>query len=141
MKTKPTAITNFQNYDRDLDMSQKSELAKVYSDNIMFKDPIHKLSGLENLHQYFSGMNDNVLRCTFDFHKESIDEGFAYLEWVMELETKSSKRLIVVPGVTYVEFDEKITKHVDYFDAGALFYENIPILNKVIAFIKRKIVS
>jgi len=35
--------------------------------------------------------------------------------------------------------EDKIVEHRDYFDAGELFYENVPILGGIIRTLKKKI--
>jgi hypothetical protein len=46
-----------------------------------------------------------------------------------------------VPGGTLIKIDkfEKIIFHRDYFDAGAMLYEQIPLLGRVIKWVKQKI--
>jgi limonene-1,2-epoxide hydrolase len=134
-------IQTFTDYYTDLDMFDRQALAELYSDDIEFSDPIHSLNGLDALHQYFKGMANNVECCTFNFHRQIIKDNQAYLEWDMKLTMKGSTNVIEVPGVTYVEYGEKIHLHRDYFDAGKMFYENVPILEKIIKYIKRRIAS
>ena len=135
------AIENFKEYYVDLDMSDREALAKVYSDDVVFTDPIHTIQGFDKLYKYFLGMDGNVISCTFDFHRETFEDGKGYLEWDMDLQMKSHDIRVQVPGVTYVEFGDKVTFHRDYFDAGAMFYENVPILRRIIKYIKKRIAS
>lgn len=134
-------IEKFKEYYTDLDMFDQVALGVVYEENIQFTDPIHSLNGLSSLHEYFKGMADNVEHCTFDFHRQVSQESSAYLEWNMKLTMKGSQKIIVAPGVTYIEFGDKVSLHRDYFDAGAMFYENVPILRSIIRYIKKRIAS
>lgn len=138
-KMTPEIIEKFKAYYVKLKMDDINDLKEVYADDIDFKDPIHQIVGIERLHEYFLGMDGNVLEGTFDFTEETIVGSKAYMTWDMDLTMKKPAKRIQVSGITVLEFDEKITKHVDYFDAGAMFYENVPILAGIIRFVKKKI--
>jgi hypothetical protein len=46
---------------------------------------------------------------------------------------------IVVEGHSYlVEQDNKVIKHRDYLDVGAMLYEHIPLLGSVVKTVKRR---
>jgi hypothetical protein len=46
---------------------------------------------------------------------------------------------VEVNGSSLIRFGEKIHFHRDYFDAGALIYERVPVLGKVIQSIKARL--
>ena len=45
---------------------------------------------------------------------------------------------IVYEGVSKLEFNEKIYKHQDFYDLGAMLYEHIPVLGSLVKIIKTK---
>lgn len=135
------AIEKFKTYYERCEFHDIEELKKVYSENIKFKDPIHQIEGIQKLDTYFKKMDRNLVEGTFHFKSTTFSENSAHLGWDMEVLMKSPAKWLKVSGVTYVEFDDKITHHVDYFDAGAMFYENVPILSKIIRFVKLKIAN
>jgi hypothetical protein len=52
----------------------------------------------------------------------------------------NSGKLIAVQGASRLEFKQgKVISHRDYFDGGALLYEHIPLLNRVIFFLKNRL--
>jgi hypothetical protein len=64
------------------------------------------------------------------------------LTWTMSYQHPklNSGRLIAVQGASRLEFKHgKVTSHRDYFDGGALLYEHIPLLNRVIFFLKNRL--
>ena len=83
------SIEAFKNYFIQMNFSNSSELNAIYSDNIVFIDPIHKIQGIENLKKYFGKLNDNLVEGSFTFTDEDIIENKAYLTWEMNLNKKT----------------------------------------------------
>ena len=46
---------------------------------------------------------------------------------------------ICVRGMTHIKYNEKIYYHEDCYDLGAMIYEHVPVLQKIIRFIKNKL--
>lgn len=60
----------------------------------------------------------------------------------MNLKLKRPKKSVNATGISVLTIkEEKIIEQRDFFDAGELFYENIPILGSIIRFIKKKITA
>ena len=132
-------VEKFKKYFTELNLVDTSALDEIYSDNVLFKDPIHEINGIENLKSYFRKLNKNLIQGSFLFTDETIIENKAYLSWEMNLKLKKPRKTIKVSGISVLIFEEKITTHQDYFDAGALFYEHIPLLGGIIRFLKKKL--
>lgn len=121
-----------------MNLGDDSALNGIYSDKVVFKDPIHEIRGLENLKAYFKKLNENLVEGSFVFTEESIVEKKAYLSWEMNLKLKSPRKIVKASGISVLTIEEKIVGHRDYFDAGELFYENVPLLGSVIRLLKKK---
>lgn len=132
-------IEQFKNYFTQMDFNNNSILEEIYANDISFIDPIHKICGIENLMQYFKKLNDNLIEGSFQFTDESVVNNKVYLSWEMNLKLKKPNKNVRASGISVLTIDEKITSQRDYFDAGELFYENIPILGGIIRFLKKKI--
>ncbi len=134
-------LERFCHFYRELDQRPLSELASIYANDIEFQDPVHRVSGLPALHAYFERSMDQVLRCRFDI--ESVDEldGEAYLRWSMRLAHPrlNGGATITVPGVSHLRFNSHIHWHRDYFDLGAMLYEQLPLLGSIIRTLKRRL--
>ena len=46
---------------------------------------------------------------------------------------------IQVCGCSYLQWRNKVHLHRDYFDAGALLYEHLPLLGRTIGWLKRRL--
>ncbi|WP_296622827.1 nuclear transport factor 2 family protein [Marivirga sp.] len=136
---KTIIIEKFKNYFSQIDFSNNSILNEIYSADIVFKDPIHEIKGIENLKEYFQKLNDNLIEGSFLFTDESIVDNKAYLSWEMNLKLKRPIKNVKASGISVLIIEDKIIKQRDYFDAGELFYENIPILGGIIRSIKKKL--
>ena len=46
---------------------------------------------------------------------------------------------VIVPGSSLIRFREKVFYHRDYFDGGAMLYEQLPFIGMVIRAIKARV--
>ena len=63
------------------------------------------------------------------------------LTWTMSYQHPklNNGELIAVKGASQLDFKQgKVVSHRDYFDGGALLYEHIPLLKRVIHFLKNR---
>ncbi|RMA82456.1 nuclear transport factor 2 family protein [Umboniibacter marinipuniceus] len=119
----------------------RENFAKAYRDDIVFTDPLHVINGLDNLLSYSASLYSNVQSCHFEFERILERDGEATLIWQMHLvhPKLNGGKLVIVPGVTHVLFEERIYYHRDYFDAGAMLYEQLPLLKQVIRWLKARL--
>ncbi|MFJ2466437.1 nuclear transport factor 2 family protein [Pseudomonas sp. NPDC087615] len=125
----------------ELNKDNLQRLSEFYSDDIHFTDPLHDVQGLTQLRNYFAQMYANVSELRFDFRGfDQISDGEGYLRWVMSYRHPrlASGREIRVSGCSHLLWRDKVYRHRDYFDAGALLYEHLPVLGRVIAWLKRR---
>lgn len=113
----------------------------VYSRDIVFRDPVHKLDGLSNVIKYIESMYGNVRSCEFVYLDEWVKDGSACIKWDMVFSHKrlAFGRKITVRGVSHIRFNERIELHEDVFDLGAMLYQNIPVLGGVIRWLNSRL--
>ncbi|WP_455200839.1 nuclear transport factor 2 family protein [Kaarinaea lacus] len=135
-----TIIDNFKSVYGNLDASNISLVDTIYDDNVTFVDPFHEIRGLPTLMEYFSKLYENLESCDFEFGEVYSKPSSALIVWNMTFRHRSlSSKTIEVPGSTQIRFDDKIYFHRDYFDAGKMIYENIPVVGSVIKYIKGQV--
>lgn len=126
-----------------LDKYSLDRLGELYSLDALFIDPLHEIRGLAALQRYFAELYANVAELHFDFHGfDQAAEGEGYLRWTMSYRHPrlAGGRLISVEGCSHLLWqDGKVYRHRDYFDAGALLYEHLPVLGALIAWLKRRL--
>ncbi|WP_044271426.1 nuclear transport factor 2 family protein [Pseudomonas fluorescens] len=124
-----------------LDKHNLHLLGSLYSEDIAFADPLHEVQGLPALRRYFADLYSNVSQLDFDFHGfDTAAEGEGYLRWTMRFRHPrlAGGQVIEVPGCSHLMWHDKVYRHRDYFDAGALLYEHVPLLGRVIRWLKRR---
>ncbi|BCG26949.1 transcriptional regulator [Pseudomonas tohonis] len=125
-----------------LDRDNLALLDTLYSEDAQFTDPLHHVEGLPAIRQYFAGLYENVSDLSFRFHgHDPVGEGEGYLRWTMTYRHPrlDGGRPIAVEGCSHLRWGERVHYHRDYFDAGALLYEHVPLLRGAIALLKRRL--
>ena len=125
-----------------LDAGNLARLGELYSDDVLFRDPLHEVRGLPALQRYFAEMYANVGRLDFDFHGfDQVYDGEGYLRWTMHFRHPRLRggAPISVDGCSHLLWWDKVYQHRDYFDAGAMLYEHLPLMGGVIAWLKRRL--
>lgn len=120
----------------------KRVLDEIYTEDIVFIDPVKSISGLNDLTKYFEDLYKSLTSCHFTLTNHLENNHRYSLEWVMRLQHKkiSNNQEIEINGASFIKFHEdKICYHRDYYDLGALVYERIPILGSVIRKVRHAI--
>lgn len=127
----------------ELDRHNLERLGDIYAPDIHFTDPLHDVQGLDAMRDYFEQMYANVTQIRFDFQQcQTVDEGQGLLRWTMSFchPRLNKGREIQVPGCSCIYFqDRRVSRHIDYYDAGALLYEHIPVLGGIIHWLKGRL--
>ena len=125
---------------QDLNATNIESLRSVYSDDVLFEDPAHRIEGLGEFINYFNQLYKNVEECSFHFNDVIVDQQRIVLTWSFDLRHPrlGGGKEITVPGASLLQVNEKkIVHHRDYFDLGAMIYEHVPLLGRVVLRIKR----
>ena len=141
MSTKKNAIIEqFVSVYANLNISNVDELDKVYDSTIEFIDPVHRISGLSEVKNYLRHMYGNIT----DYELIVLDcvqgDSTAYLTWSLCFRHPklNGGKKIEFEGVSKLEFEDKIIKHQDFYDLGAMLYEHIPVFGALVKVIKIK---
>ncbi len=118
-------------------------LGEIYAPDIHFIDPVHEVRGIGELEHYFSSLYKSVESLNFNFRHSLCQDTEAYVSWVMTFSHPriGGGRTIELPGVSRLTFngEQKVRRHHDYFDLGAMLYEHLPIIGSVTKTIKRRL--
>ncbi|GIU05418.1 nuclear transport factor 2 family protein [Shewanella glacialipiscicola] len=133
-------VDNFIELYQALNKNNLHLLGQVYGDDIIFTDPMHQISGLESLTQYFAKLYENVQHIQFEIKEVQQSDGQASLFWQMQYRhPKLNKgQLIRVDGMSQLKFNDKIYFHRDYFDLGQMLYEQVPFVGGLIRLLKTR---
>ncbi|MDN2662221.1 nuclear transport factor 2 family protein [Psychromonas sp. 14N.309.X.WAT.B.A12] len=141
VKQYPEWLNRFISVYQKLSINNLDLLDEIYAQEVTFIDPIHEIKGLSNLHDYFDGLYKNLSSCTFTINDVIVSGQQAAVYWEMNYQhTKLNKGEIVsVQGSSkLIAKDNKIVYHRDFLDLGAMLYEQLPLIGKLIHWIKVK---
>ncbi|QYK14332.1 nuclear transport factor 2 family protein [Shewanella rhizosphaerae] len=137
-------LQNFTAVYRELGTDNLEALRKIYHPEVVFCDPLHRVEGLDNLLGYFQGLYRQVISCEFTIEHVFEHQGEAAVYWTMTFRHKqlNASQPIVVEGHSRLKAkDNKVVYHRDYFDVGAMLYEQLPLLGGLIRAVKRRAVN
>ena len=146
MHRDPT-LEAFCDFYNKLDKTSTNMLPEVYTRDVVFQDPLHRIEGIEALVGYFGRLYANVDTCRFDFGVRLRQADNAFVTWTMTLRHPrlAGGQEYHVEGCSRLRFaasdgphGERVCQHRDYFDAGDLLYERLPLLGSVIRQVKRR---
>lgn len=125
---------------QELDKENLDKLETLYHPDIVFIDPFHRINGLDELQRYFFAMYQNLQYIRFEIKQVITEERQACIEWDMHYAHKRIKKAqsICVAGASWLTFDSLILTHRDYFDAGAMLYQHLPMLGRMISLVNKR---
>jgi hypothetical protein len=129
-------VIRFQRLFARLQPKQPMPLDQVYAPDIVFEDPLHHVEGVAALRSYFDRMNAGLVQGQFYFAEPLVGLETAMLPWTMHLTLRRLRHPVTVPGCSHIRFTTHVVYQRDYFDAGALIYEHIPLLGAILRRIK-----
>lgn len=133
-------VVRFQDVFRELRHDNPGLLDGVYADNVIFEDPLHRVEGLAALKTYLQRMYAGVEAIDFQFGDVLEAQGQAMLTWTMCMTHRRLRagEQLVLPGASHIRFGTRVHYHRDYFDAGALLYERLPVLGGIVRAIRAR---
>ncbi|MCP8478407.1 nuclear transport factor 2 family protein [Pseudomonas sp. ZM24] len=138
----PSFLQSFARRFATLDAASLHRLDELYSQEVSFQDPLHRVDGLVELRRYFGSLYANVQELRYDFHGfDEVAPGHGYLRWTLHYRHPrlSGGKPIALEGCSHLRWGERVEFHRDYFDAGALLYEHLPVMGGVIGWLKRRL--
>ena len=142
MNTNTILIERFKDFFRVLHDADLSQLRDIYADGIVFRDPVHQIRGLVELEDYFTSMCADLSDCRFEYLDELTSDDAAYVKWMMHFKhPRLGNRLISVRGVSHLKLGDKIEFHEDFYDMGAMLYDQLPLIGNVTRWLKLRLAS
>ncbi len=138
----PEWLCKFQMIYQNLSKDNLNSLTDIYHENISFQDPLHKVDGLEDFIAYFENLYTNVITCNFEITHIINTSNEAAIYWEMRYEHPklNSGNTISVMGHSHLKSaDGKVIFHRDYLDVGSMIYEHVPLLGRVIHYLKQRL--
>lgn len=121
------------------------QLGAIYSPHVWFKDPFNEVRGLPQVQGIFSHMFVALDRPRFVVTDIVAANGQCFLTWNFAFHLKRFDRatLQTIRGASHLKFtaDGLIDFHRDYWDAAEELYEKLPVLGRLMRWLKRRAVQ
>ncbi|SFR45511.1 SnoaL-like domain-containing protein [Marinobacter daqiaonensis] len=133
-------VDRFQRLFNTMCAGNVGNLDDVYGSDVQFIDPFGEVDGIVGLRAYFEKVYSNVSSCHFEFSDTVFNGNQACVTWTMYLKHPRLRRgrEVTVAGMSHLQVSEgRVRYHRDYFDAGELLYQNLPLLGTVIRWIRK----
>ncbi|MCO7198040.1 nuclear transport factor 2 family protein [Pseudoalteromonas sp. OANN1] len=128
----------------EIDKYCLGKLASIYTEDISFVDPFHKIQGLDALTSYFQGLYENVSEIEFLVTNAYQVDDVSFIYWTMSYQHPklNGGKIIEVDGHSRLSFiGEKVAQHRDYFDSAQMLYRQVPLLGGVIRLLDKRITA
>jgi|TARA_B110000483_G_scaffold192169_1_gene228409 ketosteroid isomerase-like protein len=120
---------------QSLGEGDSSKVAALYAEDIYFEDPTQGIQGKSALMSHIDSTFLNIENFSFKSHKTLAGDTDVFISWTQIFTHKrlAGGKTIRVEGSTYLKTrNGRIYYQRDYFDLGAVVYENLPIIGAVI---------
>jgi len=135
-------LERFKAHYSDLKQMDLSQSGRLYSNAVIFKDPVHEIRGLVALEDYMAHLCENITEGRFEYLDQLASDNTAYIKWIMHLRhPKLGTQPIAVRGISQIQFDSHIYFQEDCYDMGAMLYDNLPILGHTTKWLKQRLAS
>jgi hypothetical protein len=114
-----------------------------YHPEVVFEDPLVRINGLERLKRYYADMYESVTAISFDFSEQIVEEDTHVAIWSMRMRFRklNKGREVQLDGISVIRFNEEdlVVYHRDYFDVGAMVYEQVPFVGYLVRQVKKRL--
>ena len=139
-----TLQERFTQFYHRLDLTSLEQLPAIYAGGVAFQDPVGTHSGLKELDSYFRKLLEGCTDCRFKIDEQQFDQTSGYVNWTMSFSSPrlNGGEIIDVEGVSLLAIDgDRITIQRDYYDLGAMVYEQLPILRRIVRYIRGRMAA
>ena len=136
--------TRFNDFYQALDLDSLQHLDQIYHREVTLKDPVASHQGLAALDAYFRKLLTDCDQCCFQIRDQQFADSRGYVDWTMTFSTQrlNGGQPIDVDGSSLLRIrDDRIEYQQDYYDLGAMVYEQLPILGSIIRKIRGRMAA
>ena len=142
MSTMQSVIDRFIHYYAELDSQPPSALRALYHSDAVLQDPFGEHQGFVAIHRYFTHLLANVEQCRFSIDPPLCDGQRFAVTWTMHWSHPHIRgnELLSLPGCSVVAVQgEYVLRQRDYYDAGEMLYEHLPLLGWAVRGVKKRV--
>lgn len=118
------------------------KLRDFYATDAYFKDPFNEVCTVASIEHIFAEMYVSLHDPRFVVHNKVEQDDEAFLTWDFCFCIKKYKPNVTqtIRGSSHLKFggDDRVCYHRDYWDAAEELYEKLPIVGRLMRFLKRQ---
>lgn len=136
-------VKRFMDFHEHFSLQTITRLEEIYTQDIEFLDPLHRLHGLLALKKHLKMLAKNLQLHHRRYLDTLVGEHCSFLSWELEYSHPrvgggSPRRL---RGTTQIRFTSRVYYQEDSFDLDALLYRGRPVLGRLTALTRRRLLS
>ena len=117
------------------------KLPALVTPDVHFTDPFNDVRGIDALRRVLLKTLHDLPELNFVVTHRAWAGDLCLMRWDFDARTKGGSRFTII-GMTELTFaGEKIARHVDHWDAGKQFYEQLPLIGGVLRMIRRRVAA
>ena len=118
-----------------------AQLGELYAANARFKDPFNEVQGVPAIRAIFAHMFESLEQPRFVVTQHVAQGQQAFLQWEFHFRMKRWRAQVpqCIHGGTLVHFDAqgRVTLHRDYWDTAEELYEKLPVLGRLMRWLRQ----
>ena len=121
--------------------AQIETLPALATPDVHFTDPFNDVRGIDALRRVMLKTLDDLPELNFVVTHRAWAGDLCLMRWDFDARTKGGRRFTII-GMSELTFaGEKVARHVDHWDAGKQFYEQLPLIGGVLRMIRRRVAA
>ena len=143
-KTAPMreAASRVVDFFESLSPASLDRLGALYAPEAYFKDPFNEVRGLPGIRQVFSHMYESLAQPRFVVTGCIVDGQECFLTWdfIFHFKRFDTRTLQTVRGGSHLKFNAAglLDFHRDYWDAAEELYEKLPLVGRLMRWLKQR---
>ena len=118
-----------------------AQLGELYAAEARFKDPFNDVQGVPAIRAIFAHMFESLEQPRFVVTQHVAQGQQAFLQWEFHFRMKRWRAQVpqCIHGGTLVHFDAqgRVTLHRDYWDTAEELYEKLPVLGRLMRWLRQ----
>ena len=131
------AFLKYKEYLETIESSNLDGLERFVSSEVIFRDPLHDVIGLDSMANIFQQLFNKVENVDYRIIDYAINDQDVFFNW--KLKGTLFKKPWRVDGVTNLKFDKdfKVSHQIEYWDVASGLYDYIPVLGNLTKLVKK----
>ncbi len=134
-------LRRLQDFYRTFSIDSLAGIDELYTRDVEFVDPVHRLHGSLALKGYFRHLATNLQAYEIAYLDCLEGPDSAYLSWELSyVHPRLNKgRVVKVRGMTHVRYTNRIFYHEDSYDLSALIHDQVPLLGTLTRGLRKRL--